>query len=603
MLEIYNQSIELQGVINNYALLDYKKEMRGPGHFRLQLNAYKTNAEHLTVGNFVKIDELDGIINKREKRTNNGQAQLLIEGTYLISILNWRVTDELELSASAETLAKTIVDNNCVSSANTDRNFNNLTIDTDLNEGTATSIVTRKDPLLKVLEKVLSIDDYGHEIVIENGGLVYRVIKPVDRSNEVQFSNKLGNIQTSKEIVMDSNYRNYIYVEGDGLENSFGSSSGFDRRETYIKDTRIKTESGLQNKATQELSSKHKRTENVDATLKITNTLFEYGVDFSLGDTVSMVLSGNIYTTQVSELLVKRTGEEKELKLTFGTPQRGTTDMIKDIKEDVANQNKTADTSTLMKITDYDSNDDGTVDNADNATNADNADTVDGKHASESNVANTVVTRSSSGDIVVRLLRPEYTSNNTSPNHIMTQVETGSGTNNYVRPTSLATLKSALGSMPANGGNADTVDGEHASAFANAVHGHAYLPENDPAVGINGDDSRDNNYNPDVYMSSGARYLGRASVQSEFKYCNVINVDSIISSTYCFLMTYTPWSDGTGGYPIQMAMGSNGDFAIRTGTGNTTWGAWRKVYHNGNITSGTANPSGGSDGDIYLQYE
>jgi parallel beta-helix repeat protein len=126
--------------------------------------------------------------------------------------------------------------------------------------------------------------------------------------------------------------------------------------------------------------------------------------------------------------------------------------------------------------------------------------------------------------------------------------------------------------------DADTVDGKHASDF---------LEVNNPSIGIMGDDTRSNDYNPDVYMSGGARYLGRATAQSEFKYCNVIGVDSIISSTYCFLMTYVPWSDGSGGYPIQMAMGEDGKLAIRTGTGNTSWGSWKEIFSTGNLDINT----------------
>jgi len=29
---------------------------------------------------------------------------------------------------------------------------------------------------------------------------------------------------------------------------------------------------------------------------------------------------------------------------------------------------------------------------------------------------------------------------------------------------------------------------------------------------------------------------------------------------------------------------------------------WRRVYHSGNQTKGTANPTGGADGDTYFQY-
>gem|GEM_PF-4622449 len=73
-----------------------------------------------------------------------------------------------------------------------------------------------------------------------------------------------------------------------------------------------------------------------------------------------------------------------------------------------------------------------------------NADLLDGYSSSSENTANTIALRDSSGDLKIRLLRPTYTSNNTTPNHFMTQVTPGDGTDNYVRPTSLASVKTAV---------------------------------------------------------------------------------------------------------------------------------------------------------------
>lgn len=45
----------------------------------------------------------------------------------------------------------------------------------------------------------------------------------------------------------------------------------------------------------------------------------------------------------------------------------------------------------------------------------------------------------------------------------------------------------------------------------------------------------------------------------------------------------------------------SGQIALR-GKNNGTWQAWRRVYDSGNLRHGTAAPSGGVDGDIYIQY-
>ena len=64
---------------------------------------------------------------------------------------------------------------------------------------------------------------------------------------------------------------------------------------------------------------------------------------------------------------------------------------------------------------------------------ATNADKLGGVSPSESNIGNTIARRDSSGDIKARIFRPEYTSQNSTANFLMTQNETGTG-DNYLRP-------------------------------------------------------------------------------------------------------------------------------------------------------------------------
>lgn len=72
------------------------------------------------------------------------------------------------------------------------------------------------------------------------------------------------------------------------------------------------------------------------------------------------------------------------------------------------------------------------------------ADVLRGVAPAEAATASTIVKRNASKDIFARLLRSEYTTDNASPNYIMTQVTPGVGTDNYVRPTSKSTFRSAV---------------------------------------------------------------------------------------------------------------------------------------------------------------
>ena len=169
--------------------------------------------------------------------------------------------------------------------------------------------------------------------------------------------------------------------------------------------------------------------------------------------------------------------------------------------------------------------------------------------------------------------------------------------------------------------NADTVDGKHASDFASANHNHdaRYYTESEvdsklagkansshthtrsqitdfpttlPASGgrahdaraIYSVDNRNENNDPQWYMTNH----GKTTVV-EFKYLSKIGLSA--SGTYCHLITHTPWTDGSGGYPYQMAYTVDGVY-FRRGTGNTAWGSWNKFAFSGGIAESGSNSNG-----------
>lgn len=111
-------------------------------------------------------------------------------------------------------------------------------------------------------------------------------------------------------------------------------------------------------------------------------------------------------------------------------------------------------------------------------------------------------------------------------------------------------------------------------------------------------DTRSDNQLPSWYMSN----YPKCTVE-EFKSCSSIGVNSIMSGTFCVLNTITPWTDSSGGRPVQIAVSDSGVRAQRVATANNTWGSWVKLpnsdtnttYTFANGTNGfTVTPSGGS---------
>lgn len=52
----------------------------------------------------------------------------------------------------------------------------------------------------------------------------------------------------------------------------------------------------------------------------------------------------------------------------------------------------------------------------------------------------------------------------------------------------------------------------------------------------------------------------------------------------------------------QILMDANSDKLFVRNRNGATWGSWVEINTNINISSGTANPSGGNNGDIYFKY-
>ena len=82
-------------------------------------------------------------------------------------------------------------------------------------------------------------------------------------------------------------------------------------------------------------------------------------------------------------------------------------------------------------------------------------------------------------------------------------------------------------------------------------------------------DTRSANELPSWYITN---YPKR--VVTEFKYCTSIGLSG---QAYCKLTTYVPWSNNSGGYPVQEAVVGNRLY-IRVGISDSEWGVWGSVY-------------------------
>lgn len=81
-------------------------------------------------------------------------------------------------------------------------------------------------------------------------------------------------------------------------------------------------------------------------------------------------------------------------------------------------------------------------------------------------------------------------------------------------------------------------------------------------------DTRNDNMPPSWYLENHMR-----ETVVEFKMAEVIGLSGEL---YGVLVTLTPWSDATGGYPKQVAV-VGADMYLRRGTSDSVWGGWQHI--------------------------
>ena len=102
------------------------------------------------------------------------------------------------------------------------------------------------------------------------------------------------------------------------------------------------------------------------------------------------------------------------------------------------------------------------------------------------------------------------------------------------------------------------------------------------ATGIKGSDTRYNNKAPSSYIGLGAdMYLAPTYSRSEFKSISTMGLGSYLTGSYCYVMTHVPWSDISGGKPVQVAYG-DGIPCYRVAVDSSAWGAWTPINNGGN---------------------
>lgn len=503
-IRIINLNFDVLGEIDDYESLVYTRRFYKTGEFELHINNNRSNTDVLKEDNIIMLDSdghKAGIIRHREIKTDNdGSEELTIKGSSLSSILTRRITLPPVKNASdsasgkAETVMKHYIDANCINPSDLKRKIPNLVLAADKGRGPVISYQSRLKELDSEIETIAENTKLGFEIYldIENKKFVFDVLDGRNftvSQNElppVIFSVDFDNVTSQNFIDSAVNYKNYGYVggKGEGADRKMlevgSDASGFDRIEAFVDAS--DTEEDNLGQAGRESLLESSRVQTFESDILQNN--FIYGKDYDLGDMVTVQNRrwGITLDTPITEIVETYESGGLKLSATFGNNIPTLIDKIKQSLNKPLTETKT-EITTLENDAKYDTSS-GAQQKADDAEKnaksyADSQDEDILKSAKsyadigDTNTLSNAKNYSDAGDGSTLKSAKQYSDQNKSDvqnnlnNHIndsikhITQNERSTwnskanGSHTHVK----SDITDFPSSMPANGGNADTVDG------------------------------------------------------------------------------------------------------------------------------------------------
>jgi hypothetical protein len=337
-LYIYNPDIELQGVIDGYSSLRWRRRFFEPGEFELHCPATDYNIALLREDNIIhRLDrEEAGIIEGIKISSTDNGDEITVTGRMGSSMLDRRiVTPTINFSGTIEDAMRKIVSDNAI----TNRPLPHLVLgDAAGYTPTATGQVTYKT-VLAALEALGKAAPLGFRARLDVPGKqwVFEVYDGTDRSITqtarpyVLFSREFGNIDSPEYTHDSTGYANYAYVGGEGEGSArtiitIDQTNGEKRRELWVdaKDLQKGDLSDADYRAQLRQRGLEKlaevaRSESFSANA-INTANFEYLMDWDLGDIVSFERWGIRLDQRITEVEEVDEGGVVTVTPTCGSP-------------------------------------------------------------------------------------------------------------------------------------------------------------------------------------------------------------------------------------------------------------------------------------------
>lgn len=321
-LYILNPDIELQGVIDGYSSLRWRRRFFAPGEFELHASATDSNIALLREGNIVhRLDRQEaGIIEGITiATTDTGGDEITATGRMGSSMLDRRaVTPTINFTGAVEAAMRKVVSDNAI----TARPLPHLVLGDTAGLAQTCSFRATGKNTLSVCTALGKAAALGFRVRLDVPGRqwIFEVYDGTDRSVTqhdrpyVLFSGEYGNIDGPTYTCDSTGYANYAYVAGQGEGSArvivaVDQTDGGERRELWVDARDLQQADGqsatdyqaqLRQRGMEKLAEAA-RSESFSAAAVDTGN-FAYLADWDLGDIVSFERWGIRLDQRITEV-------------------------------------------------------------------------------------------------------------------------------------------------------------------------------------------------------------------------------------------------------------------------------------------------------------
>ena len=327
VINILDQSLNRVGVVDDYISVIWRPAYYDVGDFELYINASSEAVEllqpdyYLVRDKDVSVDAAGNVTYKNVMiiknftlETGNDEGdRFIFTGRELKFLLNKRIVwQQTNLTGKAEVAIRKLVSDNAVSPSDSKRVIPQLILGASAGLTDTIDKQVTGDKLDVCITEICTAYNYGWDIFIYNTNLVFIVYAGVDRSYAqtdrpyVVFSDDFDNILNSTYERRTEEYANCTLIAGEGEGTARTTTtvnnglSGLERTEVFTDARDLSSNTGtpeaIDNTTYLKLLGERGR-ENL-AALGITEGFsgevttegtFTYGVDFDLGDSVTVI--------------------------------------------------------------------------------------------------------------------------------------------------------------------------------------------------------------------------------------------------------------------------------------------------------------------------